>query len=98
MLPTLVNALVAIDFTRVSARVFVVKLAQTGGVEMRRDTKHPRGGDGVQRLGTCVNILSGTLQFSIAASGNTYKVAGLVEECGCHGCVCVVVYGDSPRE
>lgn len=50
MLPTLVNALVAIDFTRVSARVFVVKLAQTGGVEMRRDTKHPRGGDGVQRL------------------------------------------------
>ena len=50
MLPTLVNALVAIDLTRVSARVFVVKLAQTGGVEMGSDTKHPRGGDGVQRL------------------------------------------------
>jgi hypothetical protein len=50
MLPTLVNALVAIDFTRVRARVLVVELAQTGGVEVRSDAQNPSGGNGVQRL------------------------------------------------
>ena len=77
MLPTLVNALVAIDFTRVSARVFVVKLAQTGSIEMRCDTKHPRGGDGVQRLGTCVNILSGKSHFLVYCGEWEY-----VQSCG----------------
>jgi hypothetical protein len=62
---TLVNALVAVDLTRISARVPVVELAQTGGVEMRRNAQHPSGGNGVQRL-VFVNILAGTLQFSSA--------------------------------
>jgi hypothetical protein len=47
---TLVNGLVAIDFASVSARVLVVELAETGGVEVRRDGQNPSGRDGVERL------------------------------------------------
>jgi hypothetical protein len=47
---TLVNGLVAIDFTSISTRLLVVELAETGSIEMGRNAKNPRGGDGVQRL------------------------------------------------
>ena len=78
---TLVNGLVAIDLTSVSARLLVVELAETGGVEVRRDRKHPSGGNGVQRL-VCINILFDTFAIfqCIAASGNTYEVASRVED------------------
>lgn len=47
---TLVNGLVAVDFASISARVLVVELAETGGVEVRRDGQNPSDGDGVERL------------------------------------------------